>query len=187
MHRHPSRPVEHHPTVRAGRPAAQQSVLRADRRDGRESGADEADRQAVSANAVLRQPQDGAGTGHQSQACSATDAVDGLGGRGRQATHHATGRRTQDLPVFAAESGDHATRPGVGQRHHLHSVATRLFVPDGGDGLVQSLRVGLAVVEHAGRKILPGSTRRGAGHQARRRFSTAIKEASSRRLPSRAD
>ncbi len=37
MHRHPSRPVEHHPTVRAGRPAAQQSVLRADRRDGRES------------------------------------------------------------------------------------------------------------------------------------------------------
>ena len=61
----------------------------------------------------------------------------------------AAGRRTQDLPVFTAECGDHAAQPGVVHRHHVHSAAARLLVPGGGDGLVQPLRAGLAVVEHA--------------------------------------
>ena len=38
-------------------------------------------------------------------------------------------------------------------RHHVHSAAARIFVSGGGDGLVQPLRVGVAVVEHAGREV----------------------------------
>ena len=36
-----------------------------------------------------------------------------------------------------------AARPGVGQRHHLRAAASRVFVPRGGDGLVQPLRAEL--------------------------------------------
>ncbi len=170
MRRRQSFTTDDRPTVRAARPAAQHVVSRTDRRDGREPGADEADRRAVLADAVLRQPQDGARIGHQSQARTALDAPDGLGGDLSEASDDAAECRAQDLPVFTAESADHAARPGVGQRHHLHSAAARLFVPDGGDGLVQPLRAGLAVVEHAGGEFLSGSARRGALREATRDF-----------------
>ena len=138
-------------------------------------------------DALLRQPQDGVRAGRQSQTRAAADAGDGLGGDLSEAADDAAGRRTQDLPVFTAECGDHAARPGVVQRHHVRAAAARLFVPGGGDGLVQPLRAGVAVVEHAGRKFLRGGSRRGADHEAARRFSTAIKDRNSRRRPSRAD
>ena len=32
-------------------------------------------------------------------------------------------RRAQDLPVFTAEYGDYAPRPGVEHRHHVHPAA----------------------------------------------------------------
>ena len=92
--------------------------------------------------------------GRQSQACSAFDAADGLGGDLSETAHNAAGCRTQDLPLFTAEYRDHAAQPSVGQRHHVHPATARIFVSRGGDGLVQSLRVGLAVVEHAGGKFL---------------------------------
>ena len=95
------------------------------------------------------------------------------------------GAGTQDLPVFTAECGGHAARPGVGQRHHVRAAAARVLVPGGGDGLVQPLRAGVAIVEHAGRQLLPGGARRSARASAGRRSSTAIKEASSRPRRSR--
>ena len=97
-----------------------------------------------------------------------------------QAAHHAARRRTQDLPVFTAECGDHAAQPGVGQRHHVHSAAAGLLVPGGGDGLVQPLRAGVAVVEHAGGKFLRRGVGGGACDMVGRRSSTAIKARSSR-------
>ena len=115
------------------------------------------------------------------------DASDGLAGDLSETSDHAAGGRTQDLPLFTAESGDHSARPGVGQRHHLHSAASRLFVSGSGDGLVQPLCVGVALVEHAGGKFLLGGPRRGAGQRSDRRFSTAIKDHSSRPRPSPAD
>ena len=95
-------------------------------------------------------------------------------------------RLAQDLPVFAAESGDNAAQPGVVVRHHVRADAHGLHVPDGRDRLVQPLRAGMAFIEHAGRRLL----RRGVGSGLRergRRFSTRIRECSSRVGPSRAD
>ena len=80
------------------------------------------------------------------------------------------GAGTQDLPVFTAECGGHAARPGVGQRHHLRAAASRVLVPGGGDGLVQPLRARVAIVEHAHGQLLPG----GAGRSARRRRKPEI-------------
>ena len=73
--------------------------------------------------------------------------------------HDPAGRRAQDLPVFTAECGGHAARPGVVQRHHVRAAAARVLVPGGGAGLVQPVRAELAAVEHAGGELLL----RGAG------------------------
>ena len=67
-----------------------------------------------------------------------------------------------DLPVFAAGCADCSSQPGVEHRYHVRADAARLFVPDGGAGLVQPLRAGLGAVEHAGRHVLPVGVRRGA-------------------------
>ena len=187
MHRTEPPATLDRPAVRAARSAAQHPLLPAGRRDGHEPGADETDRRAVPRNAILWQPQDGRGTGHQSQTCAAADAADGFGGRGRETAHHAAGPGAQDLPLFTAESGDHAAQSSVGHRHHLHSAAAGLLVPGGGDGLVQPLRVGVALVEHFGGTVLFGSSRRGAGQAADRRYSTATRDRNSRPRPSPAD
>ena len=71
-----------------------------------------------------------------------------------EAADDAAGGGTQDLPVFAAGCGDDAAGPGVERGHHLRAAAARVLVPGGGDGLVQPLRAGVAVVEHAGGQLL---------------------------------
>src|SRR3972149_1754304 len=109
MQRHPPSTTEYRPSVPTPRAAAQHPVLRAGWRDGREPGADEADRPTVHGDALLRQSQDGVRAGHQSQTRAAADAGHGLGGDLSETSDDAAGRRTQDLPVFSAESGDHTT------------------------------------------------------------------------------
>ena len=71
---------------------------------------------------------------------AAVDAADGLGSDLSQAAPVAKRHGAPNLPVFAAEYGDCAARPGVVERHHLRVAAARLDVPDGGHGLVQPLR-----------------------------------------------
>ena len=93
------------------------------------------------------------------------DAADGPGGDLPQAASVAEHDGAPDLPVFAAEREDRAAQPGVVQRHHLRAHAAGLDVLDGGHGLVQSLRVVVAVVEHLGRTVLPGGV---GGSVARR-------------------
>ena len=131
-------------------------VLRGGGRVAGEPGVDAPDRRAVPEETLLRQPEDGGGDGHRSQAGAAADAADGPGGDLPQAASVAKHEGTPDLPVFAAECEDRAARPGVVQRHHLRAHAAGLDVLDGGHGLVQSLRAVVAVVEHLGWIVLLG-------------------------------
>ena len=150
MHRIGTRRVLDHPPVRAVGAGAEHVLLSGNRRIGREPGADAADRRAVFADAVLRQPEAGRRAGGEPQARAAADAADGHRGDLPQAANDASGGGAQDLPVFAAECGGDAARPGVVQRHHVYPLKTRVFVPRGRDGLVQPLCAQLAAVEHAG-------------------------------------
>jgi len=69
----------------------------------------------------------------------------------------------------------------VGQRHHLRAHAAGLDVLDGGHGLVQSLRVVVAVVEYLDWTVLPGGVCEAACVTARRRYSTPTRACSTRR------
>ena len=94
-------------------------------------------------------------------------------------------RRAPDLPLFAAKCGDRGpTR--YGQRHHLHPLATRLRLPDGGHRLAQPLRAVVAIVEHPRRAVLPRCLGGSVGAPARRRFSTPTKARSLPPVRSRA-
>ena len=76
--------------------------------------------------------------------------------------------RTSDLPVFTAESGDRAARPGVERGHHLRAAAAGLHVPGGGARLAQPLRAVVGAVEHAGQRVLRGGPGSGSGPAAAR-------------------
>ena len=117
---------------------------------------DASNRRTIPEDAVLWQPEDGRGFGHRPQAGQTLDAFDGLGGDLSQAAIVATRSRTQNIPVFTAKYSDCQARPGVVQRHHLRADDAGLDVPDSGHGLVQPLRVVVAVVEHLGRTVLSG-------------------------------
>ena len=116
---------------------------------------DPSDRQAIPEDAVLRQPENGRGIGHQPQAGASPDAIDGFG-RIYPRPHLSGRHRAPDLSVFAAECGHCAAKPSVVQRHHVCAHAARLDVLDGGHGLVQPLRAFVAIVEHARRPVLSG-------------------------------
>ena len=109
--------------VRAAGAESVELVLPAGGRVGGEPAVDAADRRAVPEDAVLRQPEDGQGVGHQPQAGAAPDAADGVGSDLPQAAAVAERRRAPNLPVFAAECGDRASEPGVVERHHLRADA----------------------------------------------------------------
>ncbi len=64
------------------------------------------------------------------------------------------GARPQDLSVSVARDRDHATEPGVGDGHHLHSDGTRLRLLGGRAGLVQPSRASLARLNHDGGGVL---------------------------------
>lgn len=118
-------------------------------RNGREPGVDARYRRAIPADAVLRQPQDGADIWRQSQANPTLNAVDGDRGDLSQTTYDLAGQGSQGLPVFTAKYEDYSSRSGVGERHYLHTVAAWIFVSGGGHGLVQPARPQLATFEHA--------------------------------------
>jgi len=129
--------------------------------DGGESGADAAVGRAASGASGLWQPQaDGAvapgGVGGQSQARGATAAVDGDRGDLRQAANQSAGTWAPNLSVSVARFGGDGAGSSLVFGHHVCADGHRLHVSGGGDGLVESLCVGLAVEQHAGGSLLCG-------------------------------
>ena len=112
-------------------------IPRAGHRVGEGSAADAANRPAVPANSILRQPTDdgvsGAGWGDgQSQASSAAHGGDGPGGPVPQATDHDPGAGRTRLPQLAPRSGADPRRRGLEFGHHLCADAAWIHVPDRG-------------------------------------------------------
>ncbi len=149
---------ERRSSVRVDWAAALELVLPTGGRKPGEPGTDACDRRAVLAEAVLWQSPDGQGVGRESKAGTTSDATDGHRGDLPETQNDRSSAEAQDLPVFAAKCEDSATGPGMEHRHHVHPDASRLLVPRGCDGLVQPSRAVVAIVEHDGQSILPGST-----------------------------
>ena len=75
-------------------------------------------------------------------------------------------------PYLLRDVAIERAEPGLEHGHHVCSAAEWLHVPDGGHRLVQPLRAVLAVVEHAGRGVLPGGAGGGLGHGCPEVFNT---------------
>ena len=159
-----SRATEYPSSVRAVGFEPRDTLLPRRGRERGEPGVDALDRRAVPAHAVLRQPKhDDLAVPAREQRESKTDpaahAIDGLGGHLPQAAYKPEGRRSPDLPVFAAECEDRASEPGLEHGHHVHSDGSRLHVPGGDPRLVQSVRPVVAAFQQPGKQFL----RRGPG------------------------
>ena len=151
--------AEHSAAVRIVWRLAVGTVLRSRTGDGRKSAFDATVGRAIHADAVLRGPEDGlvarrARVPCQSEAGAAVDACDGFGGNLSQTAAVASDAGTQDLSVSPAGSHNQPTGSGVVQRHHLHSIAGRIHLSGGSDGLVQPLCVGLGGIGLTGNVIL---------------------------------
>ena len=68
------------------------------------------------------------------------DAAHGHRGAGAAAGHQQSGAGPQDLPVPAAQAGDHARQPGLGTGHDLRSDGARLRLPHRGGGRGRAAR-----------------------------------------------
>ena len=155
-------------TMRVGWVGALDVLLRAGGRERRESQVDAGNRRALPQAAVLRLAADDrlafrAGVGGQREACGAVDAGDGVGGKCSGAAHQPQASRAPGLPVFTAGSQSPATQSGVVLGHHLRADAAGISVSGGGNGLVQSIRAGLGVVQHVGGFVLRRGAHAGAG------------------------
>ena len=122
----------------------------------------------------------------QSQARAAAHAADGHGGDLPAAADQRAAPGASHLPVFAAERGGFAAGPGVERGHHLRADAARIHVFGCNSGLAQPIRTGVAVVEHAGQRLLRGGPAEPRYVAAGRRSSTPIRGRSSPAWPSRA-
>ena len=157
--------------MRVGGIGAFDVLLRAGGQERRELEVDAGDRRAVPQAAVLRLAADdglarGVGVGSQREAGGTVDAGDGIAGDFTGTAHLAAPSRASDLPVLAAGYGSPAAQSGLVLRHHVRADAAWVFVSGGGDGLVQSLRAGLGVVEHLGGAVLCRGVGEGAGDRA---------------------
>ncbi len=160
--------AEHSAAMRIGWRVAVGTVLRSRARNGRKSAFDATAGRTIHADAILRGPKDGLVAGRaripsQSEAGTAVDASDGIGGDLCQAAAVASGAGAQDLPVSVAGFDHQPAGPGVVQRHHLHSIARGIHLPGGSDGLVQPLCAGLGSIGLSGNVILRFSAELGFG------------------------
>ena len=153
-----SQTAEYSPAVRtSGAPSLDAVLSRRWRKRG-ELEADAADRRAVPANAVLRQPPDDPLADFPEARCEpqagpTVDAVDGPGGRVPQTEAQPGRRGPQDLPVFVEGFGDISAQPGVGHRHHVHPDGLWFHVPDGHPRLAQSVRAVVANFQQPGKQL----------------------------------
>ena len=102
----------------------------------------------------------------ESQACAAAHARHGLGGDLSPAADQHALFGTSDLPVFIAECGDRAARPGMERGYHLRPASAGLHVPGGGARLAQPLCVVVGAFQYAGQRVLPGGAGSGSGWAA---------------------
>ena len=107
MDRNQSQGIEHRSAMRVGWLGAFELVLRASGRQRRGSRTDEADRRAIHADAVLRQPTDGVRSQQarqegQPQARATADAADGPGSHLPEASTVGSSSRPPDLSLPAA-------------------------------------------------------------------------------------
>src|SRR5690606_828209 len=112
--------------MRALGPSAVELLPRGATRERVEPGPDAPDRRAVYRAALLWQSPPGGRTGSEPQTCPALDAADGNRGDLSPEADDVARSRSQDLPLFIAECGDRATRPGVEHGHHLRAASGRL-------------------------------------------------------------
>ena len=110
--------------------------------------------------------------GGESQAGAAADATDGPGGDVPQAAADRAGAGHKIYPYLLRDM--EVVRPNQvwSTRYHLRAAAARVYVSDGDNGLVQPLRVVLAVVEHSGCGFLLGGIGGGFGSRRPEIFNT---------------
>jgi len=154
-------------SVRTAGAVPQQLLLPVPTGDGGEPGADAAVGRVASGASGLWQPQvDGAvgpgGFGGESQARGAAAAVDGDRGDLCQATDRPAGSWPPNLSASVARFGGDGAGSSLVFGHHVCADGHGLHVSGGGDGLVESLGVGLAVKQHAGGGLLCGRLGSGA-------------------------
>lgn len=61
------------------------------------------------------------------------------------------------LSILVAKDGDHPREPGSGDGYYLYPDGPRFRVPERRGGMGYTEGVGLAAVDHAGCRALPGS------------------------------
>src|SRR5580692_5181554 len=137
--------------MRVTGPESVKLLLRAGDGDSRELVADGEDRPRVYGPSVYGQSwTDDLASSHRAQGQSQTgatlDAFDGPGGRLSKAAAVGRRGRAQGVSVPFAECGNRASGPGLEHGYHVYSDADGVHVPDGGDGLAQSICAVVAAV-----------------------------------------
>jgi hypothetical protein len=169
------RAIEHTAAVPLDGDFAVGVVLRRRTRDRRESAVDAANRRAVHADTVLRDPEDDpvavrARVRGQRETDPPVDAANGTGGDLSEAAVVGSGARTSHLSVSSKRTEDQSAESGLVQRHHLHSLAPRFRLSGGGDGLVQPVCAGLGSLDFHGDVVLPGGSGLGLAVRTTRYF-----------------
>ena len=112
-------------------------------------------------------PYDGAsaavGLSSQSQASEAFDAVDGAAGDIPEAENDETWSGTSGVSIPVARDENRTSHAGLEHRYHVCADGGRVHVPGGNHGVVQPVHGLVAVVQHVGWSVLPGSVERSAG------------------------
>jgi len=158
---------QHSEAMRPAESGAIELLLLRHGRVGGEPSADAPARRKVHANTILwRHANDGlaaeGGSWGQSQTSPPPDALDGIGSDLSEAAAESGRAGTQDLSLPAAWRPDREVEPSLEHRHHLHSPATWICLPGGGDGLVQPICSVLGNLGHDGDKFLHSGAGLGA-------------------------
>src|SRR6516165_5001370 len=99
------------------------------------------------------------GSYSEPKAGPAADAADGVGGHLPAPQHEQIGNRAQSLSVSARRDGDRAGQSGLVLGRHLYPDGQGVSLPGGHHGLGEPGGAGMAVVQHARRRLLCRSAR----------------------------
>src|SRR6516162_2600060 len=179
----PSRPVDR-ASVRTGFGQPLDVLPGTGAGDGAEPDVDAAGGRAVPGDAVVWLTSDGEisappGSHGRPRTGAAIDGEDGSGGDLSAAKNNNSTSGAPDLSVSAPRPGDRPAESGLVHRHNVYSDAAGLSLSGRGDGLVDEEGAELAGVEHHGGTFASRRWKRRWICSAGRRYSTAIRAASS--------